>query len=105
MFGLTSQDLPDISTLGGSKPLLQRLKMAKGITMRRSTIKTKTLSENEKKEAKREYHVHYENINFCLKESYPGEQNWYVVYIRTRDSLTLSLFQLISEVRLWNNLV
>jgi hypothetical protein len=27
--------------------------MAKGITMRRSTIKTKTLSENEKKEAKR----------------------------------------------------
>jgi hypothetical protein len=49
--------------------------------------------------------VHYENINSCLKESYPGEQNWYVVYIRTRDSLTLSLFQLISEVRLWNNLV
>jgi hypothetical protein len=60
--------------------------MAKGITMRRSTIKTKTLSENEKKEAKR----------VAL---------WYVVYIRTRDSLTLSLFQLISEVRLWNNLV
>ena len=53
MFGLSSQDLPDISTLEGSKPLLQRLKMAKGITMRRSTIKTKTLSENEKKEAKR----------------------------------------------------
>ena len=53
MFGLSSQDLPDISMLEGSKPLLQRLKMAKGITMRRSTIKTKTLSENEKKEAKR----------------------------------------------------
>jgi hypothetical protein len=53
MFGLTSQDLTDISTLEGSKPLLQRLKMAKGITMRRSTIKTTTLSENKKKEAKR----------------------------------------------------
>jgi hypothetical protein len=67
MFGLTSQDLPDISTLEGSKPLLQRLKI--------------------------------------LEESYPDEQNWYVVYIRTRDSLTISLFQLISEARLWNNLV
>ena len=53
MFGLTSQDLTDSSTLEGSKPLLQRLKMAKGITMRRSTIKTTTLSENKKKEAKR----------------------------------------------------
>jgi hypothetical protein len=43
----------DFFILEGSKPLLQRLKMAKGITMRRSTIKTTTLSGNEKKEVKR----------------------------------------------------
>ena len=57
LFGLSNEDLQALTTVDGPKHLLQRLKNSKGVTLRRSTIKTQTMTEAEKKETKRLAHV------------------------------------------------
>ncbi|XP_076084880.1 uncharacterized protein LOC143055600 [Mytilus galloprovincialis] len=53
LFNLSTDDLPDLTTVKGPASLLQRLKTSKGVTIRRANIKTKILSEAQKKEVKR----------------------------------------------------
>ena len=57
LFQLTTDDIPPISSVEGPKDLMQRLKSSKGVTLRRSTLKSKVLTDEEKKETKRIAHV------------------------------------------------
>lgn len=57
LFQLTPNDIPNIASVQAPKDLLQRLKTTKGVTLRRSTLKSKIMTEREKKESKRITHV------------------------------------------------
>ena len=50
---MTTEDVPSLSSVQGSKHILQKLKSSKGVTVRRSTIKSKIMPEDEKKESER----------------------------------------------------
>ena len=57
LFQLTHEDIPNMESVEGSSDILKRIKTMKGVTLRRSTIKTKELTDEEKKEIKRQAEV------------------------------------------------
>ena len=80
LFQLTAEDIPSVTTVLGSSDILKKIKTTKGVTLRRATIKSKNITEEEMKETKRKALVkkktkvidcHSSDMNACQALVHP----------------------------------